>query len=399
MPTERPYPSDNRAVSALFRVIGGAAPRCDAEACQFHDARPMNRIEWGFLACWMPLAVWVAVADALHLWLAWWLACGLAFPVSFVVLNLLPVCMKARHPRTQWWMWLSGGALWAWFHLGSGGLAGGMAAGWMVLLGLNLAAFGWLLLRASFRLSGTAGMAWRMIFLVIAHGLAFTTGARFGLGWAFAACAMVSGWCLWAVLNPGCQWLGPVLRRMPDRRILVTIDDGPDPKDTPVLLDLLDRHGLKAVFFMIGEKVAKHPDLAREVIRRGHEIGNHTMTHPQATFWCAGPWRTRREIAECQRVIKETTGIAPRWFRAPVGHRNWFTHPVARSLGLQVMAWNRRGYDAVETDAAKVLQRILTNLGPGDIILTHESTPIAAEVLEGVLARISTITKLETTEV
>lgn len=232
-------------------------------------------------------------------------------------------------------------------------------------------------------------MAWRMIFLVIAHGLAFMIGARFGLGWAFAACAVVSGLCLWAVLNPGCQWLGPVLRRMPDRRILLTIDDGPDPKDTPDLLDLLDRHGVKAVFFMIGNKVLAHPDLAREVVRRGHEIGNHTMSHPQASFWCAGPWRTRREIAECQRVIQQTTGVAPRWFRAPVGHRNGFTHPVAKSLGLEVMAWNRRGFDALETDAAKVLHRILTKLGPGDIVLTHEATPIAAEVLEGVLQRIS----------
>lgn len=389
MPTERSFPSGNRAVSALFRVIGGDAPRCEAEACQFHDARPMHRIEWVFLACWMPLAVWVAVADALHLWLAWWLSCALAFPVSFVVLNLLPVCMKARQPRAQWRMWCLGGVLWAWFHLGSGGLSGAMAMGWMVLLGANAAAFVWLVFKAGLSLSGNAGIAWRMIVLIAAHGLAFTIGARFGLGWAVVGCAVVSGACLWAVLHPGCQWLGPVIRRMPDRRILLTIDDGPDPEDTPVLLDLLDRHGVKAVFFMIGEKVLAHPDLAREVIRRGHQIGNHTMTHPQATFWCAGPSRTRREITECQRVIQETTGVAPRWFRAPVGHRNWFTHPVAKPLGLQVMAWNRRGYDAVETDAAKVLQRLLTKLGPGDILLTHESTPIAARVLEGVLERMA----------
>lgn len=389
MPIDRSIPADNRAVSALFRVIGGPAPRCDAEACQFNDQRPMNRIEWIFLACWMPLAVGVAVADMLHLWLGWWVSCLLAVPLSFFAVNLLPVGMSARDPRTQWRLWLIAGVLWGWFHLGSGGFISWMAAGWMVLLGLNLVAFGWLLLKASFRLSGIAGMAWRMIFLVIAHGLAFVIGARFGLGWAVAACAVVSGLCLWAVLNPGCQWLGPVLRRMPDRRILLTIDDGPDPKDTPVLLDLLDRHGVKAVFFMIGNKVLAHPDLVREVVRRGHEIGNHTMTHPQASFWCAGPWRTRREIAECQRVIQETTGVTPRWFRAPVGHRNGFTHPVAKSLGLEVMAWNRRGFDAVETDAAKVLQRILTKLGPGDIVLTHEATPIAAEVLEGVLERIS----------
>jgi peptidoglycan/xylan/chitin deacetylase (PgdA/CDA1 family) len=80
------------------------------------------------------------------------------------------------------------------------------------------------------------------------------------------------------------------------------------------------------------------------------------------------------------------TGFKPRLFRAPVGHRNLFTHPVAAALGLQVMAWSRRGFDAVETDAGKVLERIVAHLGPGDIVLMHEATPIAEQVLEGVLS-------------
>jgi hypothetical protein len=68
-----------------------------------------------------------------------------------------------------------------------------------------------------------------------------------------------------------------------------------------------------------------------------------------------------------------------------VGHRNFFTHPIAAEMGLQVMGWNRRGYDAVDSDAGRVLERILTGVLPGDIVLVHESTPIAAEVLDGVL--------------
>jgi peptidoglycan/xylan/chitin deacetylase (PgdA/CDA1 family) len=173
--------------------------------------------------------------------------------------------------------------------------------------------------------------------------------------------------------------------RTGDRSIRLTIDDGPDPHDTPVLLDLLDRHRIKAVFFMIGWKVAAHPELVREVLRRGHEIGNHTMNHPQASFWCAGPWRTRREILECQEVIDKVAGVKPRWFRAPVGHRNLFTHPIAGMLGLKVMAWNRRGFDTLGSDPDKALSRILPKLGPGDIVLVHEGTPVATEVLSGVL--------------
>jgi peptidoglycan/xylan/chitin deacetylase (PgdA/CDA1 family) len=169
--------------------------------------------------------------------------------------------------------------------------------------------------------------------------------------------------------------------------ILITIDDGPDPTDTPNLLDLLDRHQAKAIFFMIGEKIRAHPELAREVLRRGHEIGNHTLSHPQASFWGAGPLRTWREIAACQELIEEVTGVRPRWFRAPVGHRNWFTHPVTAALGLRVMAWNRRGYDAVGADVAKVLARIVPGMKAGDIVLLHEATPIAEVVLREVLER------------
>jgi peptidoglycan/xylan/chitin deacetylase (PgdA/CDA1 family) len=189
----------------------------------------------------------------------------------------------------------------------------------------------------------------------------------------------------WAVLNPASQWLGPIICKTNDDEILITIDDGPDPHDTPILLDLLDKYQTKAIFFMIGEKAQAHPDLVREVARRGHEIGNHTFTHPQASFWCAGPWRTRREILRCQQVIQEITGKSPRWFRAPVGHRNLFVHPIVRGLGLGVMAWSRRGYDAVEKDVVKVLDTILPNLTKGDIVLLHEATSISAQVLEGVL--------------
>jgi peptidoglycan/xylan/chitin deacetylase (PgdA/CDA1 family) len=223
--------------------------------------------------------------------------------------------------------------------------------------------------------------------------MAVGIGIKFGWPWAILGGAGIAGFFCWVVLNPYSQILGPVRRMNDDEQILITIDDGPDPRDTPVLLDLLDRHQTKAVFFMIGEKVRAHPELTREVVRRGHEIGNHTLTHPQASFWCAGPWRTRREISTCQKLIEEVTGIRPRWFRAPAGHRNWFTHPVASALGLQVMAWNRRGFDAVEKDAGKVLARILPHLSNGDIVLLHEATPIADGVLGGVLENVSRLSQ------
>ena len=222
-----------------------------------------------------------------------------------------------------------------------------------------------------------------------------TTYVGFAYSWAAALL------CLWVsfvfsfttVFFPRCQWLCPVHCKTHQNTILITIDDGPDPTSTPVLLDLLDQYKTKAIFFMIGEKVLTHPELAREVIRRGHEIGNHTHTHPRSTFWAAGPIRTHREIANCQSAVEMVTNTKPRWFRAPVGHRNFFTYSVAQSLGLQIMAWSQRGFDAVNNDAKQVLERILPDLAYEDIVLIHDTTPIAAEVLAGLLSHMEALAK------
>ncbi len=375
----------NRAVSALFRAFGGDGRRVAAEARIDAGVPAMHRAERLFFALWFPLAAVIAAGSALSPWLGIAMGWLLAFPGGLLLCHLLPFLLWSAHPAWQWRLWLGAGLLWAWFHRDAGGLPGLFAWLWLALGAANLAAIIWLGWLRTMRWQGNPGIAWRAILLLVSHLAALAAGLRFGWPWALAGGALIAAFHCLAVFRPRGQWLGPVRTTTDDAAILLTIDDGPDPHDTPALLDLLDRADRKAVFFMIGRKIAAHPELAREVIRRGHGIGNHTMTHPQASFWCAGPWRTRREITECQRIIRETTGFTPRWFRAPVGHRNWFTHPVCGDLGLEVVAWTRRGFDAVETDTVKVLERILKKNTPGDIILMHEATPIATEVAEGIL--------------
>lgn len=371
-------PSDNRAASAFFRVFGGNRAAFRGEASLYGECRGMHAGEFLLLAVWVPLSVLVAVGDAMCAWLGNTAGLLLALPAAFLTLHLLPCVLGGRTPVSQWWRWLLLGVLWAAFHHDGGGITVAFAWAWLVLFLLNALAH-------SFEWSGPAGVIWRVSVLVVPHLVLLGAALRYGAFVFLLGGALLAGLYCLAVLRPSCAWLGPVKCRTGDRSVLITIDDGPDAHDTPLLLDLLDRRGVKAVFFMIGKKAAVYPELVREVMARGHEIGNHTMTHPQATFWCAGPWRTWREISKCQQVLEDITGVKPRWFRAPVGHRNFFTHPIATALGMQVMAWNRRGYDAVETDANKVLARILPSLGPGDIVLLHEGTPIAVEVLEGVL--------------
>lgn len=374
----------NRAVSALFRVFGGPARREYADGIERAPFRAMHSGERLILGWVVPLTVLVALSEWLVRWMgpvAGWLS---TLPLGIVLLNLLASFIPGRRPIVQWLLWLSLLTAWAVWRRDAGGYITAFSWLWIGIFVFEGVSHLILLLGISMRLKGWPGMLWRIVLFLAFH--AWFVPAYFHFGWlgVLAVGGGIAGLLCASILRPTSQWLGPVTLFREGQPPLITIDDGPCPQETPALLDLLDRKGVKAVFFVIGEKVKAHPELAREIVRRGHELGNHTMTHPQTTFWCGGPWRTRREIIECQKIITAATGVTPRWFRAPVGHRNLFTHPVTSELGLEVMGWSRRGYDAVEKDAAKVLDKILP-VRNGDIVLMHEGTGIAVEVLKGLV--------------
>lgn len=188
-------------------------------------------------------------------------------------------------------------------------------------------------------------------------------------------------------LMPRCGLFGPMIKRLPpgSDSVLLTVDDGPHPEHTPAFLDLFDRHGIKAVFFLIGERAAQHPELVREIVRRGHEIGNHTQTHPASSFWSLRPPEMWQEIVTCQETLTRICPEhPPRFFRPPAGHHNMFSFIVVRCLGLRMMMWNARGFDGVRTDVGRIVGRIRSRLEPGAIVLIHEGTPVAVELAEEV---------------
>jgi peptidoglycan/xylan/chitin deacetylase (PgdA/CDA1 family) len=194
-------------------------------------------------------------------------------------------------------------------------------------------------------------------------------------GWKTGLPLMLASHALfvWGTLRPQSRLYSPVLSRLPTNEPLVwlTIDDGPSTQ-TRAVLDLLDTRGAKATFFLVGERAAQRPDDVREILRRGHGIGNHSASHPSAMFWALGPKRMRSEIERTQQILRDTAGTAPRWFRAVVGMANPFVSAPLRDLGLARVAWCARGFDAVAADPASVVARIERGLRPGAIVLLHE---------------------------
>lgn len=193
---------------------------------------------------------------------------------------------------------------------------------------------------------------------------------------------------LWGTMRPQSRLFGPVLSRLPiaQNAVWLTVDDGPS-HETEAVLDLLDRHGAKATFFLVAERATAHPELAREILRRGHGIGNHSRSHPQAWFWALGPRRMAAEIGQTQAILRDITGQAPRWFRAVVGMANPFVSAPLRKHGLARVAWSARGFDGVRGEPGAVVARIVAKLQPGAIVLLHEGAPHGNNlaIIEGVL--------------
>jgi peptidoglycan/xylan/chitin deacetylase (PgdA/CDA1 family)/ubiquinone/menaquinone biosynthesis C-methylase UbiE len=168
-----------------------------------------------------------------------------------------------------------------------------------------------------------------------------------------------------------------------EQGVALTFDDGPDPVITPRVLDLLDRHGACATFFVTGEKAARHPGVIREILSRGHTIGNHTYSH--LPFVMLKGMRTlRREVQAAQTVLGRF-GVVPLAFRPPVGVTNPHLWRVLLEQGMYCVNFRRRAVDMGNFRLARLSSKVLNKIAPGDILVLHDVAPprASAELLLG----------------
>jgi peptidoglycan/xylan/chitin deacetylase (PgdA/CDA1 family) len=241
-----------------------------------------------------------------------------------------------------------------------------------------------------------------LAFSILLHIAAVTAILANPALWRWAIGAVVANHALLTAIGiwPRSRLLGPNWTRLPEDaaargEIAITIDDGPDPAVTPQVLDILDAHGVHATFFCIGKNIARYPELARDIVRRGHAVENHSDQH-WWHFALLGVGGFTRELAAAQKTIAGVTGQSPLFFRAPAGLRSPLLDPALCRVGLRLASWTRRGFDTVERNHDTVLRRLLANLRGGDILLVHDGnaartatgTPVILEVLPQVLSAI-----------
>lgn len=150
----------------------------------------------------------------------------------------------------------------------------------------------------------------------------------------------------------------------------VTVDDGPDPATTPEILDILARNGVKATFFLVGNQVRRYPELVQAILAGGHEIGNHSRTHPILAGM--GEAAVREELTANNALIEGAGAPRPVWFRPPYGSYDTTVVEEAQSLGMSTILWTVDPRDWRKPDVAVLRQRIAEGTHPGAVILLHD---------------------------
>lgn len=184
---------------------------------------------------------------------------------------------------------------------------------------------------------------------------------------------------LWGLIFPFTDWYVRFISRSTVKKgtgkgakICLSFDDGPDPRYTPEVLKILREFKVPAVFFLVGSKAERAPDLVKRIEAEGHQIGCHTYFHRHA--YLLSPWKSIATLREGRQAIEKITGKPIRWFRPPWGAVNLFQYRFLKRLGLPIVLWSANARDwNKRTGASGIYKLLLKKIKPNSIIVLHDS--------------------------
>lgn len=166
--------------------------------------------------------------------------------------------------------------------------------------------------------------------------------------------------------------------------IALTFDDGPHPEFTPMVLELLQKFDAKATFFLIGKNVEKYPDLVKDIVNKGHIIGNHSYKHSN-NYGFLSTNSLISDLNKNKQLIYDTVGLKMKFFRPPFGVTNPKITKAILSLKLKTFGWSIRTYDTTAKKTEVIVSRVKAKLKKGEVILMHDTSKKSVEALDKVL--------------
>ncbi|MFE4972442.1 polysaccharide deacetylase family protein [Kitasatospora sp. NPDC056651] len=171
--------------------------------------------------------------------------------------------------------------------------------------------------------------------------------------------------------------------------VYLTFDDGPSPAYTPKVLATLARYGVRATFFEIGQNVAAHPSVTKQVARAGHSVQNHSWSHPDLRRLSAAALNA--QLVDTDKAVRAQTGRTPSCLRPPYGAVDSTVRSKAAALGKQVVLWSVDPADWSRPGTAAIRSRVLDNVRPGSVILLHDGGGDRSQTVAALPAIISTL--------
>ena len=171
-----------------------------------------------------------------------------------------------------------------------------------------------------------------------------------------------------------------ILWHTSDPNVHLTFDDGPHPRATPIVLDILKSRHLKATFFLLGGNVERYPELVREIADHGHSIGNHSFDHSSFLLRPLS-WQSKK-IELANKAIRQASGTTPSLFRPPFGRFDWTTIHAATSHFMKMVMWDVDSKDYRGTDIRSVVRRVSRQTLPGSIVLFHDTASTSNSLTE-----------------